>query len=215
MSLQPSKLANYQSERGANAYLHDHETKLHRQVSDRAERRILRSFFAEVGPLESILDLPSGYGRLLGLLREHAPRIVEADVSATMLKLNAERHGEDAAEYLECSGLAIPVEDRHFDGVVSVRLNHHLESESAREAHLRELCRVARRAVVVTFFSHRSLKNLLRRLRAPFNKKKPKNTMRPERVVEVFAECGFEVRRLAPLSRIGSGHVYGLFVRKS
>ncbi len=210
------KLDNYRSERGAHAYLHDHETRIHRKWSDKVERRILVRYFEELArerPIGRTLDCPSGFGRMLTLLREHAPEVVEADVSPQMLELNRERHGDLAADYVETSALEIPFADRSFDLVVSIRLSHHLESEEAREAHLRELCRLADRAVILTWFSSTSLKNRLRQFRARFTPKRQKNTIHPARVREIFAEEGFELRRSLPLSRLGSGHRYGMAVR--
>ena len=211
------KLDNYRSERGAQAYRDDHETRIHRKWSDKVERRILLRYLEELArhrPIGRTLDCPSGFGRMLTLLRAHAPAVVEADVSPQMLELDRERHGDLAADYIEVSALEMPFGDRAFDLVVSIRLNHHLESEEAREAHLRELCRVADRAVILTWFSSTSLKNRLRQFRSRFTAKRRKNTIHPARVREIFQEQGFELRRSIPLSRLGSGHRYGLAVRR-
>lgn len=208
------KVENYRSERGARAYYEDHQRKLHRRWSDRRERRILREFLQRCGTIGSLLDVPCGFGRLFSLFAEHAREIVEADLSPTMLALNEELHEKRAAGYLECSALQIPRPDRSFDVVASIRLNHHLESQEARLAHIAELCRVADRAVVMTYFSSASLKDRLRRLRATFNKKRPKNTLSPREVELAFASHGFVVERRAPLSRLGSGHDYVLARRR-
>lgn len=209
-----AKLDNYNSPRGATAYKSDYERKLHRKVSDRWERQIFTRFFAVVGPVRSILDLPCGAGRLYPLFQDHAATVIEGDWSWSMLKLNRDDHSAGARGYVRATGLAIPLRDRAVDMVVSVRLSHHLEREPDREQHLRELCRVADKAVILTFFSHWSLKNVLRRLRSPFNRKQPKNTLRSTQVRRVAAECGFAVQALVPLSRIGSGHVFALLQRR-
>ncbi|MCA8953961.1 MAG: class I SAM-dependent methyltransferase [Planctomycetes bacterium] len=209
-AMSATKIANYRSERGAHAYLDDHRQKLHRRVSDRRERRILRDFLTRIGRTGLLLDLPCGYGRLLELLATAAERVVEADFSGSMLTLARQLHGELASEYLECSALAIPRPDRSFGVAVSVRLNHHLESRAARLAHIAELCRVADTAVVMTFFSAASLKNRLRQLRRLWNGKTPKNALAAAEVRAEFGRRGFAVERMVPLARIGSGHVYVL-----
>jgi ubiquinone/menaquinone biosynthesis C-methylase UbiE len=211
--MQKTKLDNYNSPRGAAAYKSDYERKLHRKVSDRRERKIFAKFFGRIGHQRSALDLPCGAGRLFSLLRGNVERVVEADWSQTMVALNRADHDAAAAGYLRCSALQIPVADRAFDLVVSVRLSHHLESQADRETHLRELFRVAARYVVVTYFWHDSLKNLLRRMRAPFDRKAPKNTMRTGDVLRVATECGYRRLEAIQLSRIGSGHVFALFER--
>lgn len=212
--MERSKLVNYNSERGANAYKADYANKLHRKVSDRRERRIFARWFAELGPFDSLLDVPCGAGRLYGLFQQHARAVYEADWSFTMVALDRADHDAAAAGYLRASALEIPLADASVEAVASVRLSHHLVDERDRERHLRELFRVSARVVVATWFSATSLKNRLRRLRAPFDKKKPKNTLHTRRVEAIAHECGFDMRAAAPLSRIGSGHVFGLFVRR-
>lgn len=212
--MQQSKLDNYNSRRGASAYKSDYDRKLHRRYSDSRERAIFARFFERIGRTASVLDLPSGFGRLFDLLSEHSPRVIEADWSKTMLDLNQRQHHGAAAAYLRCSGLAIPLRDRCIDTVVSIRLSHHLEQAADRERHLRELMRVADRHVIVTYFSFHSFKNTLRRARAPFNKKPPKNTMRSSRVEAIGTECGFRLVETARVSRLSSGHVFALLMRR-
>jgi ubiquinone/menaquinone biosynthesis C-methylase UbiE len=211
--MEQTKIDNYVSARGARAYKADYDHKLHRKLSDRMERAIFARMFATLGKCATLLDLPCGAGRLFDLFTQHAARVYEADFSPSMLALNAADHRRAAAGYLRCSGLAIPLADRAVDVVVSVRLNHHLAQPADREQHLRELLRVARRGVIVTYFSHYSLKNWVRRLRKPFNRKGDKHTLATARVLALARAAGFVPRRLEPLSRLSSGHVFALLVR--
>ena len=209
------KVENYRSERGARAYLEDHERKLHRRLSDRRERNILRAFLGRCGEVEQLIDVPCGFGRLLDLLRSSAGEVLQADFSPSMLALNRKLHGDEVAKYLECSALEIPRPDGSFDMSVSVRLSHHLDQLEDRQRHIRELCRVSRRHVIMTFFSGKSLKNRLRVLRSRWNGKRRKNTLMPADVRRVFAGCGFRVDAMQSLARIGSGHVYVLASREA
>lgn len=213
--MQPSKLQNYNSTRGATAYKGDYQKKLHRKLSDRRERALLLRYFAELGRCRSILDLPCGHGRLSDLLAERCDRLLEADWSFSMVELNRQDHQAAAGRgYLRCSALAIPLPDRSVDCAVSFRLSHHLETQALREQHLRELFRVADRAVIVTWFSATSVKNLLRQVRVKLGKKQPKHTLHNARVREVAAAAGFAQRFARPLFVLGSGHQLGLFVRR-
>jgi ubiquinone/menaquinone biosynthesis C-methylase UbiE len=214
--INPSKLVNYDSTRGAEAYRADYQNKLHRKVSDRLERRIFAKLLPEVDRCQSILDLPCGAGRLHGLLKEHAPRIIEADFSGSMLRLNRELHPQwEEDRYLRCSALDIPLGDHSVDLVVSVRLSHHINTPEGRRRHLEELFRVARKGVICTWFSSTSLKNLWRQARSVFHRKRPKNTMHNKEVSEIAAECGFLTTKTLPLAVLGSGHVFGLFLRRA
>lgn len=217
--MQRSKLQNYNSARGAEAYKADYDTKLHRKLSDRRERALLTSYFRELGHVGSILDLPCGHGRLSDLLGRQCDRLIEADWSFTMVSLNQRDHGttghgDGDRAYFRASALEIPLPDQSVDVVVSFRLSHHLETTELRERHLRELFRVARKAVIVTWFSATSLKNLLRQVRVKLTGKKPKNVLRNERVRAIAQACGFRQQRCKPLFVIGSGHVLGMFSRQ-
>jgi ubiquinone/menaquinone biosynthesis C-methylase UbiE len=212
-----SKLRNYNSARGAEAYKADYRHKLHRKLSDKRERSLLQRYFADLharfGELATILDLPCGHGRLSDFLKAHCRHLVEADWSLTMVGLNEKDHGRDGRSYCRASALEIPLPDRAVDVVASFRLSHHLETAELRERHLRELFRVADKAVIVTWFSATSLKNLLREVRVKLAGRKPKNVLRNERVRAIAEACGFAQHRRKPLFLIGSGHVLGLFVR--
>jgi len=101
------------------------------------------------------------------------------------------------------------------DGVVRIRLSHHLPTPAERERLLTELLRVADRFVLMTFFDFRSVKNVLRRAWRPFDGKPPKHTMRTEDVQRLAAVSGFTVRSAPYLSFLGSGHRYALVVRRT
>jgi ubiquinone/menaquinone biosynthesis C-methylase UbiE len=212
--MQPSKLQNYNSPRGAEAYKADYKNKLHRKWSDKRERALLTRYFARIGQVDRILDLPSGHGRLSGLLHSHCKTLIEADWSFTMVSLNKRDHGTEARHYCRASALEIPLPDGAVDVAVSFRLSHHLETQELRERHLRELFRVARKHVIVTWFSATSLKNMLRQLRVKIAGKKPKNVLRNDRVRAIAQEAGFAQMLAKPLFLIGSGHVLGLFTRR-
>lgn len=212
--MQQGKLQNYNSARGANAYKADYRNKLHRKLSDKRERKLLEAYFAQLGKVDTILDLPCGHGRLSDFLKERCTTLVEGDWSFTMVALNQGDNGNDRRHYVRASALEIPLPDRSVDVVVSFRLSHHLESQELRERHLRELFRVARKAVIVTWFSATSLKNLLREVRVKLFGKTRKHVLHNQRVREVAAECGFEQRQAKPLFVVGSGHVLGMFVRR-
>jgi ubiquinone/menaquinone biosynthesis C-methylase UbiE len=212
------KLCNYSSERGAENYRRDYEDKLHRKISDRLERRILNRYFDRIAgfegdPCGSLLDVPCGAGRLLDLFRSRIPTVFEADWSHTMLSLNRRDHPSSDVPFLRCSALELPFAARTIDITVSIRLSHHLDRIEDRETHLRELLRVSDRAVIATWFSANSLKNILREARVKLFGKSPKNVLHTSRVREIAREHGFRLDTAVPLSRLSSGHRFGLFLR--
>ncbi len=202
----PRRLAMYDSPEGAQEYLEEYE-KTHRRWSDQRERRILGTFFQRTGPLESILDLPCGWGRHLGLLAAAGGRVVEADYSRSMLQLGREldRQGR-ARDRVRASGTALPFADQAVDLVFSMRLNHHLTTREDRRRHLAEVLRVAGRWVIFSYFDAGTLKNRLRAFQVRFRGKRPKHTLSRREMEEVVAAAGFEVVAAPLLFAVGSGH---------
>ncbi|GAB4142066.1 MAG: hypothetical protein Fur0037_09120 [Planctomycetota bacterium] len=114
-------------------------------------------------PGETVLDCPSGAGRLLPLLRgELLHRVFWID--AAMPMIDEARLGlVEAPPCAVGDALRLPLADRAVDGVVVMRFLHHLEPGLARRA-LAEAARVARRFVVVSFFHPVSIHGARRRL---------------------------------------------------
>ncbi|MCI0341604.1 MAG: methyltransferase domain-containing protein [Planctomycetales bacterium] len=210
--MHPSELANYKSAEGAARYNVRYETHFSKRLSDRIEKRLLEGLLARIGRQELLLDVPAGTGRLSGLLRAGAARLLEADVSREMLKVNRANRPEGALGHLVASALSLPLRERSVPCVVSVRLSHHLEDEE-RRWHLVELMRVARDWVVVTYFAHGSVKNWLRRVRSALTGRPPKKTLPTAEVRAIAGKNGFRVEADRPLARLFSGQRYALLRR--
>jgi ubiquinone/menaquinone biosynthesis C-methylase UbiE len=135
------------------------------------------------------------------------------DISHEMLKFVRQNHADAKPALGVGSAFAMPLKDKSVDVAFSARLFHHVPDQKERHQYIKELCRVSRKNVIFTFFHTWSLKNILRRLRRPFNKKKPKVTMTTEELREVAKSVGWEVVTTIPLSRIASGHHYAVLRR--
>ncbi|HEY8808955.1 MAG TPA: class I SAM-dependent methyltransferase [Solirubrobacterales bacterium] len=108
---------------------------LSREIPHRltAEQMLLEALPARV---ERFLDLGTGDGRMVSLVRSRHPkaRAVGLDASEPMLARAAERFGTDPSVELHPHELADPLEvEGPFDAVVSGLAIHHLEDERKRE----------------------------------------------------------------------------------
>ena len=130
-----------------------------------------------------------------------------------MLELNRAHLGDVVAARVASSALALPLRDRAVACAVSIRLTHHLDRRDEVERLLHELTRVSRDWVVVTYFSHYSLKNWLRRLRSALFGRRPKNTVKPADLRALAQGCGFDLVAAPPLSRLFSGHRFAVLRR--
>lgn len=121
----------------------------------RREHAAVGRALADLGPVESVLDLPTGTGRFLRQLGARAPgaRTVGADISLGMLAI-ASRHltGEHASTspstLVGAEAERLPFADGTFDLVLSIRFFQHLPVGAVGPI-LAELCRVSRRGVVL------------------------------------------------------------------
>ncbi|MBN2507183.1 MAG: methyltransferase domain-containing protein [Verrucomicrobia bacterium] len=210
--------ASYQQEYQHIAAAADYNTKYVRERlkrwSTRREVHLLNRLLASQPRSRILLELPCGGGRLSAALAVHADLLVEADVALGQVQYARDHARTPTSQlFLTASALRIPFRNAAVDGVVCVRLCHHLPHPAERERLVAELLRVARRFVILTFFDRHSLKNLLRRLRRPFNRKRPKYTMARADVRRIAARHGARLAACPALSWIGSGHRYALLLK--
>lgn len=199
----------------ALSYSTKYDRKLHKRISQWRERRLLDAILRRTGRSERILDVPSGPGRLSGIIASHGEKVFESDYSVEMLKLCRIRAREYEPILAAATAFQLPFRPRAFDLVVSIRLSHHIPDRSGRLEHLREMMRVARRFVLATFFGEETLKNRLHELGNRFRrvKKNPKLTLRRTEVRDLAREEGFRTVCCKSLSSLFSGHHFVLLER--
>jgi len=199
----------------ARKYNEAYRDQATKRWSTNREYVILQRLLAGQGRSELLLDVPCGGGRLSPQLAPHADLLVEADIGLGQLLYAQESFtgGTDERVWMTASAFHLPFRDGAVDGVVCCRLCHHLPTEEERERLVAELLRVTRGFAIMTFFDHHSVKNWIRRARAPFNRKPPKMTMTVSRVRELARENGAELVAYPALSRLFSGHRYALMVK--
>ena len=184
---------------------------------EQAELRLVERAF-KVIPRGRVLDAPCGGGRVALHLSGLGYEMTAADLSDAMIEI--------ARENIAAAGRAIPVEkqdleqltfpDRHFDSIISFRLFHHFPSRQIREQVVRELCRVAKDCVALSYFSPYSFTSMKRKMRAARGGRKSQKHSTPlSEVKGYFERCGFElVKDFARLNLIHTLHL-AVFRRKS
>lgn len=206
--------AEYQTVERAAAYNYGYQRRMHKRFGTRHEWRLIGRHLDKVGDSRVILELPCGGGRITPSFADRADFIIEADIAVGQVRYG--RANSDLAvprAWMTASAFHIPLRDGGVDGTICIRLCHHLPTALERERLFRELMRVSKRFIIVTFFDHHSLKNLTRRMRHPFDRKPPKMTMTTDRVAELAREGGWRLIAAPPLNRIASGHRFALLTK--
>lgn len=148
-------------------------------------------------PGATILDVGGGHGQLAVPLARagHKVTVLGSDESCRH-RIDAEVARGDIA-FTVGNVIQLPFPDRHFDVVISIRLLPHCERWPELVA---ELCRVARRAVIVDYPASRSL-NVFSDALFGVKKKVEKNT-RPYRLfTRAEVDAQFTRARFAPSAR--------------
>lgn len=141
------------------------------------------------------LDLGGGHGQLVDLLRDGGWKVTVHGTSAECERNLRELHGQRSCEFLQGSLFELPLPDQSVDLVIAVRLISHVEDWPRLVA---EMCRVARRAVVIDYPSKSAL-NALTPLLFGLKKSLEGNTrtyasFTRDELCEVFQQHGFRYR---------------------
>ena len=120
---------------------------------------------ALVGHEAHIVDVPCGTGRFFNVF-SRAGKLSMVDYSQNMLQVVRERYGEhDHVKYLQGDIKVLPLEDGSADLCFSMRYFHHLDNDEIAFRVLRELARVSKKYVAISFYNKNSYKYWSRKLR--------------------------------------------------
>ncbi len=158
----------YKTDDYAKYYSNKHESSLARRVSNFFERQMVKRALTRISrqkPFQTVLDCPSGTGRFLPTLSSFNVSVVTMDTSDQMLQQGRKHFSLFDASPTPAAGSAfeLPLSDDAVDVVLCSRLLHHIPDQQAREKILRELARVARVGVVISFFDSASYRAWKRR----------------------------------------------------
>jgi SAM-dependent methyltransferase len=178
------------------------------------ESALIRRCIRQVGRSHAILEIPCGGGRLTHAFADATDLVIEADIAVGQVHYGRRASKLDVPRvWMTASAFHVPLRTGSVDGVVCVRLSHHLPTQAERERLFAELMRVSRRFAIVTYFDRNSLKHRTWRLRHPFRRGPRKPAMTKSDVDALARAHGARLLATAPLSRFGSGHRYALLVK--
>jgi SAM-dependent methyltransferase len=208
------RLIHYLSAEGSR-YHHDKYRRWNKRVAHHVECAILHGLLRHVGHSHDVLDAPSGPGRFFNVIKEHADEVHLGDISTRMLDIAREQTQNRAASYTVLDLLNVGPAERTFEGVISLRLTHHIYEAEVVEEYFRGLALLTRRWLIVTFPDARAPRTLWRRMGHRLRGKRHLPAQTIDHVSEAMKLHGFHFVASAQVSPWFSGHCYALFVRNT
>ena len=120
---------------------------------NRFENAFAQRLFDMVASDAHIVDIPCGNGRFYPIFSK-AKKLSMADYSTNMLKAVEERFGtSENVKLLQADISAIPLNDGTADLCFCMRLFHHMKNDEVRLAALKELARISKKYVALSFYN--------------------------------------------------------------
>ncbi len=196
-----------------------------REYEDQADRMAIRKLLPK--RMEKFADIGGGYGRLANEYIKRARKVYIFDYSKTELAQAKEIFG-DKIETKAGDIYELPFSDNELDGLIMVRVTHHLEY---MDKAIRELYRVLKPGgvAVVEVANKRTLPKMARYVTGrskvnPFNKEVAnyKNIAKdgfynyhPRYVENIFDEVGFKREKVLSVSNFRSKGLKRVFGTKN
>jgi ubiquinone/menaquinone biosynthesis C-methylase UbiE len=148
------------------------------------------------GGIESVLEVGGGHGQLIPVYEEQGMTVTIQGTDESCFEQLNRRYPGNAATYVTSELLQLPFDDDAFDAVVAVRLISHL---THWDATISEMCRVARKCVVIDYPSVFAL-NALTPIFFQIKKKAEGNTRTYQsfsrtKLAKAFDQSGFSISR--------------------
>ena len=136
-------------------------------VKHQAEMRLIEKGFKKLRDVGTVLDAPCGVGRATAWLSRNGYQTTGIDLGEAAVEMarSAISEANVAARILieDIEQMRFP--DRSFDATLCFRLLHHFPRPDIRSGVIRELCRVSRRYVLISYLSPWSPTSMRRLLR--------------------------------------------------
>jgi len=175
------------------------------RIINKREQNILRKIFSSMNRKSiSVLDIPCGYGRFSELFMEKSLNLTSADISFPMV-LAARKYSPNCAckHYFLVGDIShLPLKEKSFDCIVTVRLFQHILRATTRFQILKELHRVSRKTVIISFYKYNLFHSIERWLRCRIkNVEKKISMLHLDGFARELNSAGFRVVEIFPVLR--------------
>jgi ubiquinone/menaquinone biosynthesis C-methylase UbiE len=188
----------WQSRSVAEQYDERRFTSLGGRIYDRMEKRAITTCLDDaehIAPIETVLELACGTGRISEFLATRRYRLTCGDISDEMLRMAQARLTSAGAVNVAFSKLDIydiNQANASFDCVTAFRLFQHLTSEQRAKA-LREMARVSRRFILVNVMYTSAYYGVVRSIRRALGRYTTRYTSSQDETDRELAYAGLRI----------------------
>lgn len=166
---------------------------------DRFEKAFAQRVYDMVGSGAHIVDIPCGNGRFFSIFSQ-AGKLTMADYSINMLKAAEERFGtSENVQLLQADISSIGLSNNCADLCFCMRLFHHMKADEVRSTALKELARVSKKYVALSFYNKNSLRFYWRKA---LGKKIRGNYITFAHIVDLARQAGIKVVQRFPKTNL-------------
>jgi ubiquinone/menaquinone biosynthesis C-methylase UbiE len=189
---------NYRARiKSSEAVAVDYNTR--KQGKHAGELHLVERALGTLQDVHTVLDAPCGTGRFVIFLSENGyiPTGLDlGDGALAQAANNCEAAGIEDSRLVKGDLEGLQFEDDAFDAILCFRLFHHLPNPEVRDRVVGELCRVADKYVMISWFDPRSFTSMKRSLRARFfGKESRQYSTALDEVSGYFQGHGYELSR--------------------
>ncbi len=112
----------------------------------------------------TILNVPCGFGRFTTILNAFNLKILFFDLHPKMVKRCSEQFEANGHAFLNGTIRSLPFKDRCFDAIMTIRFFHHYFDDNDRLLMLRELQRVSKKYVILTYYKSSLMHAIIKKL---------------------------------------------------
>ena len=183
---------------------------------DRLERACLRQMIRDQksSPGETVLDIPCGFGRIAPILVEMGLKPLWGDISLAMARRVSMRPDAIAAVgQFVGDAEHVPLASNSVEGATCIRLLEHFRHGETRARVMRELGRVVRSWVIVSFYDRASIHGKTKSLACKLQGKKVVVAMQSRASLLAEANAaGLELKSFRAPARFVHAHTFALLV---
>lgn len=156
---------------GTDSYERKRYAHLDQRIVNAREHNVMKTLLNMIPQKNSrVLNAPCGFGRFSGLFAPSNTPVTYFDLHPKMVLRCKQQYGVRENTFINGNLRFLPFKNDSFDLVMTIRFFHHYFTPHDRIEMLRELQRVCRRHIIITYYRNTVLHKLAKKLNNKGNK---------------------------------------------